>query len=317
MNDIPIAYPILSQSILDTSLDNEFNDIIYYQDYKFEIKYKLNTSINIILINTFSLKTSNVNITKSNLPLNKLHKLLIQSLNKVINYKIDIDDTNNSIRLSYITDMVEIIENIDLTETNTLETTGVLLKDKISKLEAFIENNMEINISNSTNNPIMIKYNSPVIIIVYSHTSHTHVDNRKYSILGNNNYHTDFKLIKCNLLIIDLVISPGYKDNGLNLENIKYIPLAVSKLIIKNGNKMYSNSNSRFHWFKNDYINDFLKKIDPNTAIQMIEFNSCNIDNIYSSILHLKLLKTIIIKNCPEFSESDIFKQNGYIVELS
>jgi hypothetical protein len=340
-NHISIAYPILSQSTL-TSFENEFNDIIYYQDYKFEIKYELNTFINVVLTNISLLKTSTVNITKSNLPLNKLHKLLIQSLNKVPNYEIIIDDINNNIKLSYITDLVELIETIELTELNTLntiellerfKTTESLLRDKISILETFIENHMEINISNSANNPIIIKYNSPEIMIMYKLIYNIDNFNKKCLLLGNNDYHIDFKSIKCNLLIIDLLSDPNY-NKRLDLEYLIYIPLTVSKLIIKNGDYMYQYSkivriDSKKYFTDNKVdqqiinyqqkpyrINDFLKKIDPNTNLQVIEFDSCTINKIYKSVLHLKLLKTIIIKNCPNFLESSMLRQNGFIVEL-
>lgn len=68
--------------------------------------------------------------------------------------------------------------------------------------------------------------------------------------------------------------------------------------------------------YKDNNITDYLKMIIPETNIEILEIDTCDITKIYDSILHLKLLKTIIIKNCPEFSESFILKQNGYIVEL-
>ena len=78
--DIPIAYPILSESTSTDIEQNEIKNTINYDNYKVEINYKLNTSIDILLMDTHLLKIYNANITKSNLSLDKLHRLLIQSL---------------------------------------------------------------------------------------------------------------------------------------------------------------------------------------------------------------------------------------------
>ena len=75
MEEIPIAYPILDQSDL-ISITN----IIFDVDYDFVIKYKVDEYIEITLKRSYIVYQQL--ITKSDLPLDRLYKLIINSLNK-------------------------------------------------------------------------------------------------------------------------------------------------------------------------------------------------------------------------------------------
>lgn len=131
-NEIQYAYPILLQceNLVEPTITEVFNNIC---GYKFEIKYIPDISINIILTDTELLKIYNVNINNSKLPLNKLYNLLTRALNDELYYTININ--NNILELSYLTDMVDINENIIMNEVEPQKTTELLLIDRIKQLD--------------------------------------------------------------------------------------------------------------------------------------------------------------------------------------
>jgi glycosyltransferase involved in cell wall biosynthesis len=137
--------PILSLSKTSNSINDEIiKNIIDYLQYRFEIQYILDTSIYIKLTDTLLFKKFDITLTISNLSLDKLYKLLINSLNKVQNYEIKINNTN--LKLLYITEMIEIIEVIDLIEINEVLVAypiSSLSKDLSSTNEKIIENSID------------------------------------------------------------------------------------------------------------------------------------------------------------------------------
>ena len=80
--NIPIAYPILE-------LSNIFEFNIIYNDSKYQIKYQLDNFIEITIIDK-SYQIYQTAITKSNISLDKLYKLIINALNEEPNYLINV-----------------------------------------------------------------------------------------------------------------------------------------------------------------------------------------------------------------------------------
>jgi len=133
MEKIPIAYPILDQST-DLSITN----IIFDVDYDFVIKYKVDNFIEITLKRLYIVYQQL--ITKSNIPLNRLYKLIINSLNKEPNYLIDINvDEDIKLDINFNSDMIDINQQIILVRQSDIKTTELLLVDKVKELEKRIE----------------------------------------------------------------------------------------------------------------------------------------------------------------------------------
>ena len=132
MEEIPIAYPILDQS-RDLSVTN----IIFDVDYDFVIKYKVDEYIEITL--KYSYMVYQQLITKSDLPLDRLYKLIINSLNKEPNYIIDIKLDNNIILdIRFNTKIVDINEQIILIRQSELLVNNVKELDK-NALTLFVD----------------------------------------------------------------------------------------------------------------------------------------------------------------------------------
>ena len=126
MENIPIiACPIL---------DNTFN---FNEDIDFRIKYQVDNFIDITLYKSYVVYQ--LLITKSNIPLSKLYKLIINGMNKEPDYQIDIklDDDINFIHLDirFNSDIIEQITLIKQTASKTIE----LLVDKVKELEKRIQ----------------------------------------------------------------------------------------------------------------------------------------------------------------------------------
>ena len=129
MEEIPIAYPILDQSN-QISITN----IIFDVDYDFVIKYKVDEYIEITL--KYSYMVYQQLITKSDLPLDKLYKLIINSLNKEPNYLIDIKlDNDINLGIQFNSDMIDINKQIILIRQSNTKPTEILLLEKIKELE--------------------------------------------------------------------------------------------------------------------------------------------------------------------------------------
>ena len=129
MEEIQIAYPILDQST-----NKSIINIKYDVDYDFVIKYKVDEYIEITLKRSYMVYQQL--ITKSNLPLDKLYKLIINSLNKEPNYLIDIKLDNDIILgINYNSDMIDINQQITLIKQSDTKTTELLLVNKVKELE--------------------------------------------------------------------------------------------------------------------------------------------------------------------------------------
>ena len=129
MEEIPIAYPILDKS--DQIL---ITNIIFDGDYDFVIKYQIDNFIEITLCRSYIVYQQL--ITKSNIPMNKLYKLIINSLNKEPNYLININlDNDILLGIRFNTEIVDINEQIILIRQLNTKPTEILLIDKIKELE--------------------------------------------------------------------------------------------------------------------------------------------------------------------------------------
>jgi hypothetical protein len=125
MEDIQIAYPILDQSE-QLSITN-----IIYEDYDFVIKYQIDNSIKITVCRSFIFYKQL--ITKSNIPLDRLYKLIINSLNKEPNYQIVIRldlDLDIILDIKFNTKIVDINEQITLIRQSNLLVNNVKELDK-------------------------------------------------------------------------------------------------------------------------------------------------------------------------------------------
>jgi hypothetical protein len=152
--------------------------------------------------------------------------------------------------------------------------------------------------SHSFNESYVIKMNTPIIELYNANGADNNQEFIKYAnrecrlpLLNNNKikFNSNFKIIKCHTLtIIDI------DNRDFNYENL---PLSLTKLIIKG----------------NTTILNFKKMELPN--LETIQLESSNIQNIHSSISHLKSVKTIRITGCSAFQERDLLLTNGYKFE--
>jgi len=176
MSDIQIAYPILDQSD-QISITN-----IIYEDYDFVIKHQIDNSIKITVCK--SLIFYKQLITKSNISLSRLYKLIINSLNKEPNYLIDIKlnlDNDIILDIRFNTKIVDINEHIILIRQSDLLVNNVKKLDK-NALSFFVDKVKNIN------NKHYICYLISLIIIqlILSVNKIKELEN-KLSICNNNN----------------------------------------------------------------------------------------------------------------------------------
>ena len=126
MEEIPIAYPILDQSD-QISIIN----IKYDVDYDFVIKYKVNDFVEITLKRSYIVYQQL--ITKSDLVLDRLYKLIINSLNKEPHYLIDIKLDNDIILdIQFNSDVIDINQQITLIRQSDTKSTYLLI-NKVNK----------------------------------------------------------------------------------------------------------------------------------------------------------------------------------------
>jgi hypothetical protein len=176
------------------------------------------------------------------------------------------------------------------------------LKVKHDSLQTFINDYMELTITDNfnqhnVNHNYIIKVNTPIIKIFGVGLGQGHLNNMVNNIYvlntdGPIKYNNNFKIIKCQKLIIENPANGGIKDYDFGYNNL---PLSITTLVIMG----YIG------------INNFKNMDLPN--ITTMEFESCQeITNIYASISHLKSLKNITIKNCPKFQERDLLLTHWY-----
>ncbi len=106
-------------------------NIIFDEDYDFVIKYKDNEFIEITLNRSYIVYQQL--ITKSDIQLNKLYELIINGLNKELNYLIDIKlDNDIQFNISFNND---IRQQIILIRQSNTKSTEILLLDKVKELD--------------------------------------------------------------------------------------------------------------------------------------------------------------------------------------
>ena len=152
------------------------------------------------------------------------------------------------------------------------------------------------NCVNTWNTSLVIKINTPIIeihnIACNSSFCISYTNNLcKLPILNNDvvKFNANFKIVKCHTLTIIDIDNRDFNYNNL--------PLSLTKLIIK--------GNTQTIYLKNMEL--------PN--LETIQLEGSNIQNIHSSISHLKTVKTIRITGCSAFQERDLLLTNGYKFE--
>ena len=182
------------------------------------------------------------------------------------------------------------------------------MRNEYDILSKFIDENMEITVGTLGNYsyyiPITIKINTPEIHIRRENNSSNILIEYEPIVKLDGNaivLNANFKLIKCETLLLHYPISTT------DFENI-IINLTQSKYITKIS---FIGNNST-----NDNLLSNIKKIIKESKIKIIEFNNCYFSNIFEHIKHIKSVKVIRMKNCPQFQERDLLLTNGYKFEV-
>jgi len=199
-------------------------------------------------------------------------------------------------------------QNINTLSTNfnKLSKDHISLNTNFNKLTDFVDKYMEMSIINNCNIvSYILKLNTPNIKIDYYDTvSHSQLTNRMsfinvsdnlttISLYGNwsQKFNESFKMIKCHTLELN--------NTGTDF-NYKNLPLSLDKLIISGSTPII-----------------YFKDIDlPNLKTIELKAGS-TITKIYSSISHIKSIKTIIINSLPNFEERDLLLTNGIKVVIT
>ena len=288
MSDIPIAYPILE-------LSNIFEFNIIYNDSKYQIKYQLDNFIEITIIDK-SYQIYQTAITKSNISLDKLYKLIINALNKEPNYLINVKYNENiNIIVEYHNEVIDIVENIQLTKQLDEKPTETLLVDKIKELDDKIDNlekqNKELKLKNIKVQERLLKLENKICIpdnistiITYSFSI------SKFKLLySTNNYCPSVQVLKS----IDLIPKESIESHK------------PTKIIYKI---------TKFEPFRHDTARMYSLFLDTITEHQHDEIMSSNTDIIIYNIELLfyinsyfdaklsNLIKILSIINCKSIS---------------
>ena len=292
MEEIPIAYPILDQYDKISTIN-----INYRIDYDFVIKYKVDDFIEITLRYSYGIYQQL--ITKSDIELGRLYKLIINSLNKEPNYLIDINLDNDIILdISFNNDMIDINQQIRLIKQTDQKSTELLLVDKVKELEKRIQSIEKI------------------------HFKRIHIDDNYYdinttdldlSIIGfNSKYELDDTLNKFTNLttiiihggLVEYLLTP-IKDSNDYRNNINtitiiggYVDIQLvlnycctlakdQSIIIKNASIIYHIKGGAFY-FRQNYKND-------NEIYQYSSFVKNH--KLYDMLSNLKINFKIIFEN--------------------
>jgi len=321
-------------------------DTVYnYQNYDITIKkcsdsvyiQFLDTQIYKMYANTFI----DIDVIRFNMTLDMFYKVMTTVFESIVEEDDDKATLNifpsiNNLKLSihhkfYLEFIFEL--ELNLIKEASLSAKDICIKkleqkiDTLQKqdedLKTFIDNYMEVTITDNFNQTIKafnlndkqfyitttpqgwqiyshnqsysIKINTPNIKILYFNNNDVNrIEQNTYILNTSNNikYNENFKIVKCKKLIINNPTNNGMKDYNFGYNNL---PLSLTTLIIEG------------------YVStDNFKEMDlPN--IESIEFKDCpEVTNIYYSLSHLKSLKNIIIKNCPNFQERDLLLTNEY-----
>ena len=289
MEEIPIAYPILDQST-DISIAN-----IIYEDYDFVIKYQIENSIKITVRK--SLIFYKQLITKSNIPLDRLYKLIINSLNKEPNYQIVIKldlDLDIILDIRFNTRIVDINEQITLIRQSDLLVKNVKKLD-INAFTYFVDKVKNFNNKHYIYYLISLLLIIIIIIIIQLILSVNKVKEleNKLSICNNIQINNNILQFENKLSICDNKLS--ICDNKLSICDNK-LSICDNKLSISN-DTLSMCENRLFIW--NNNLIDSILQLE--NKLSMCE-NRLSIWNNYliDSILQLenKLYITYILFMC-------------------
>ena len=309
---------------IDRKLDSVYVEILdrrFYKLYKhdyvdtdviqfnmtLDIFYKvILTSFNALVDNNDELAIIKINLSSHNINLLIHHKFYIE-----FKFELCLNlNTENSLSTKElcIKKLEQQLDTLQKTYANSYKEhvkSYTELEQKFNKLDKFIDEFMELTITDnfncgswSFNESYVIKMNTPIIEL---YNAGGHDNNQEYinytseqcriPLLNTNKikFNTNFKIIKCHTLTIQSIA-----DRDFNYGNL---PLSLTKLIIK--------GDTAITYFKNMDL--------PN--LETIQFESSTIQYIYSSISHLKSLKNIRITDCKNFKEIDLLLANAYKLE--
>ena len=165
-------------------IENDTTDSISFNNYMIELKIKSENDIYIRIIDMQKellydgiFHISNLN----NQQIIQFYLMIIKSLNKELNYHIIINNNNDKIQLnfSYITELINLQENICLLKNNSHNVKEYILNSKIKKLE---EQLIKFEEEEKFNDSIIY----PSIVI-------NEEDNESYEITSNNYFETEQK----------------------------------------------------------------------------------------------------------------------------
>jgi hypothetical protein len=291
----------------------------YYEDYEISL-IKTSDSITIQILDTKLYKLYNktyydINIIEYCPNIDIFHTVLKTSFDALINDDNESAKINFQIKSSnliihidhkyYVTFIFDLILDLDASTNlsakdlciKKLEDNLGTLTKKYNELEKFINDNMEVTISNNMySNIISIKINTKEIYIQHGGISISYSNPSKLSDLctiaiTNSNFNINFKLIKCYKLTINNI----KRDFGF-----EYLPETLTELIIEG---ISSGFTRYIHLVK-------LKNL------KQLEFKNCtDLITIYYQIKDLPI-KKIRMTGCSAFIERDLLLTNGYEFEV-
>jgi hypothetical protein len=309
---------------IDKKIDSIYVEILdrrYYKSYKhdyldtdviqfnmtLDIFYKvILTSFNALVDNNDELAIIKINLSSHNININIHHKFYIEFKFELC-LKLNTENSLSTKELC-IKKLEQKLDTLQKTHANSYKEhvkSYTELEQKFNKLDKFIDDFMELTITDnfiydnhSFNESYVIKMNTPIIELYNANGANNNQEYIKYTseqcripLLNNNKikFNTNFKMIKCHTLTIHHIA-----DRDFNYGNL---PLSLTRLIIR--------GDTAITYFKNMDL--------PN--LETIQFESSNIQYIYSSISHLKSVKNIRITDCKEFKEIDLLLTNEYKLE--
>ena len=266
-------------------LSRNINLVIHYKfhlEFKFELILNLNTDSN--------MSTKDLCIKK-----------LEQKLNTVQKSYTELEQKFNQLE-KFIDEFMELTITDNFIEGQWSIINSYVIKINTPEIELFLVtvapatfNHLELNASTLATSGLLQKFQSMTLYPKYTDNKCVHYRGNlcRIPILSTNQiiFNSNFQMIKCYTLTIN-------KDIPLNdLNNLKFLPLSLTKLIIRNDATMQHFSQLKL----------------PN--LETIQLENLTIKNIRSSISHLKSVKTIRITGCSNFVERDLLLTNGYKFE--
>ena len=221
--------------------------------------------------------------------------------------------------IEYIFDLQIYLDNV---QPNPTDIVIKKLEYEHNLLKKFIDDYMEVCVG-----PCHLKINTKNIHISWTHDPNNENDiidklrnrtnlNDIYYIRAVNwdfpIFNDNFKIIKCNKIIIQDVFNCTYYDNSH--------PVITRNNLLTSFCDFPSTLSEIVYISDKGNLLDFRLLIKEGTLLNLkqLEINGNNdlgLQTIYEKIKHLNL-KKIIIRNCPKFREFDLLKSNGIIVEI-